>query len=507
MNRKDIALSALSGILLFLSFPKFGNGIVAWVSLVPLLLALRNLNIREGLAAGFIAGVIYYVGIVYWIVHVIIKYGDLPVYAAFTAMLLLASVLSLYLSLFSAGVVFFRRRGVPEIVSAPLLWICIEFIKSHLFTGFPWENLAYSQYRYLVIIQAADIAGIYGIAFVIVFINTVIYSLIADRGNKKESIAVVVAGLVLLGAVALYGVHRVQEISNVVRNLQKHDVALIQGNIDQSIKWDPAYQDESLRIYKDLSERAIRQPAPELIVWPETATPFFFQDTDERHREILDIARKGRSFLLLGSPSYRAESAVQYYQNSAFMISPEGDIVGKYDKVHLVPFGEYVPLRKVFPFMSRLVMGVGDFLPGEGYKPLAVGKHKAGVLICYEAIFPEISRAYGKAGAELFVNITNDAWFGRTSAPYQHLTMAVFRAVENRRYTLRAANTGISSVIDPTGKILSETALFEKAVLKGKVGFLGSKTVYLEYGDVLVYAGFIILALSAIISRKEKKNV
>ena len=190
--------------------------------------------------------------------------------------------------------------------------------------------------------------------------------------------------------------------------------------------------------------------------------------------------------------------------NSAFLLSPRGKVTGHYDKVHLVPYGEYVPLRKWFPFINKLVVGVGDFQSGKGYYPLNIGNHKLGVLICYEGIFPKASRIYKQGGANLLVNITNDAWFGKTSAPFQHLSMTVFRAVENRLFLVRSANTGISAIIDPTGTIVEQSELFTSAIVKGTVKFINKKTVYSTYGDSFVLICIISLICCFIISLRRR---
>jgi apolipoprotein N-acyltransferase len=232
-----------------------------------------------------------------------------------------------------------------------------------------------------------------------------------------------------------------------------------------------------------------------LIVWPETATPFFFQDPSHLSAVVRNIPKLTSDWLLFGSPSYLDEGSGTEYMNSAFLLSPDGNVAGRYDKTHLVPYGEYVPLRRFFPFINKLVAGIGDFKRGDGVKALRIGRHDLGVLICYEGIFPEISRKYKENGAGLLVNITNDAWFGRTSAPYQHLSMTVFRAVENRTFLLRAANTGISAIIDPSGKIIKQTRLFERSAIRGSVKFLDRRTIYALYGDIFVYICLILLGV------------
>jgi apolipoprotein N-acyltransferase len=192
--------------------------------------------------------------------------------------------------------------------------------------------------------------------------------------------------------------------------------------------------------------------------------------------------------------------------NTAYILKPDGTLSGSYDKVHLVPYGEYVPLRRFFPFIGKLAAGVGDFKPGKGYYPLTLDGHRLGILICYEGILPEAARDYKRRKVELLVNITNDAWFGRTSAPYQHLSMTVFRAIENRLYLVRAANTGISAIVDPTGKILSHTGIFERTTLKGDVKMIDEKTFYAAYGDLFVYLCATALVVLFILSMQRRKE-
>jgi apolipoprotein N-acyltransferase len=503
-------LAFISGGLLFLSFPKYGIGYVAWIALVPLLLALHKTSVKSALITGFCTGLVFNVGLIYWISLVVVNYGYLPLAVGLVAMLFLAAYLSIYIALFAGGIAYLREKGISQIIAAPLLWTCLEYLKSHLLTGFPWENLAYSQYLNPHVIQIADIAGIYGIAFVIVFINAVISNLLKyslpgyDGKGWQRPVREAAGALLLLIAIFIYGDLRIKEVQAQLKTAPSMDVALIQGNIDQSVKWDPQNQQETLMTYKSLSNLKSASGSG-LIVWPETAVPFYFQDMDDRSRQVYQVAKETGNWLLFGSPSYIKESGSASYLNSAFLISPAGRISGRYDKVHLVPYGEYVPLRSWFPFIGKLVVGVGDFRAGGGYHPLAMNNHQIGVLICYEAIFPEASRTYKNKGAELLVNITNDAWFGFSSAPYQHLSMTVFRAVENRLYVVRAANTGISAIVDPAGKIVARTALFVGTSLSGQVRFIDSRTFYMAYGDAFVYLCLISLAVILLNFRKGGK--
>jgi apolipoprotein N-acyltransferase len=500
------AMAVLSGLLLFLSFPKFGSGILAWVALVPLLHALRNASLREGFKTGFLAGMVAHVGTLYWISHVVVQYGYLPLYVGIAAMLLLAAYLSLYTACFALGVVFLRARGMVLFLSAPLLWTLLEFARSYLLTGFPWENLAYSQYLYGNIIQIADITGIYGITFMIVLVNAVLYNVLtAKLRQEKYPVAGIVAACALLTVVYGYGHFRTAEIHGLLKKALTDEVALIQGNIDQSIKWNPSYQSETVDIYRTLSLSSIPAKGG-LIIWPETAAPLYFERPSPLRESVIDLARTSGRPLLFGSPRYEEEGERMSFMNCAYLLQADGVVAGRYDKVHLVPYGEYVPLRKLFPFVGKLVEGIGDFRPGKGFDPIVNGGHRLGVLICYEAIFPEAARDYKRNKADLLVNITNDAWFGATSAPYQHLSMAVFRAVETRLYLVRAANTGISAIIDPTGKILSQTCIFERTVLKGGVKFIDEETFYAAYGDIFVYLCGIMLILYYFIKRRRIRN-
>lgn len=488
-------LAAFSGLLLFLSFPKFGHWTVAWVALVPLFASLKGRDFAGALLLGLTSGLVFHVGLLYWVAGVVVQYGRLPFALGFFVMFLLALYLSLYVSLFAAGVTYFDRRQIPPVVAAPLLWVLLEYARANLLTGFPWGHLAHSQYANLPMIQIADLTGVYGISFLLVFVNAVLVDLVTRKVSRFQVVVELAVGSLFVAAVYSYGVYRLADTTARIQSTPAKGVSIVQGNIDQSVKWDPRFQEETIRTYVEYSGKAaVRNPY--LIVWPETATPFFFQQIDEKHQEVLSVARNARAFLIFGSPSYRRVDHSLHYQNSAYLLSPQGEILGRYDKVHLVPYGEYVPLRPFFPFIEKLTVGIGDFLPGEGFEPLALDAAKAGILICYEAIFPEISRAYRQRGASFLVNLTNDAWFGTSSAPFQHLAITAFRAVENRLFVIRAANTGISAFIAPTGEILSRTGLFETAILDGVFRVMEIRTLYSRIGDLFVYlcaAFFLVL--------------
>ena len=504
-TRYGVFFALLCGVLLFLSFPKFGLGVIAWIAFIPLLMALQNVaTIRRAFLLGWVAGLAAYIGIMYWIAYVVVNYGYLPLYLGIAIMILLACYLSLYVALFAAGIVYCRGK-VPLYLAAPALWICLEYLKSHLFTGFPWENLGYSQFHNIIFIQMADITGVFGLSFLIILLNVAFFEVLVKR--SKESLILAAVVFFLWSGVYAYGILRIHQIDLALKSAPGMDVSLIQGNIDQSIKWNENFQKDTIRIYEELS---LRHPSPEggLIVWPETAVPFNFQHENDLHRRVQAVAEKTKSWLLFGSMSFGTASESTDYFNSAYLLSPRGDIHGKYDKVHLVPYGEYVPLRTVFPFISSLAAGIGDFTEGKGFDPLIMADRKIGVMICYEGILPEAARTYKNAAADVLVNITNDAWFGTTSAPYQHLSMSIFRAVETRLYLVRAANTGISAIVDPSGRVLAQTEIFKKDKIHGNIRFMQTPTFYAKYGDWIVWFSFTgLVILLAWVLKRRKSNV
>ena len=253
------------------------------------------------------------------------------------------------------------------------------------------------------------------------------------------------------------------------------------------MKWDPAYQNATIDHYEKLTREAVADGA-ELVVWPETAAPFFFQQESELRERILDLARKLGVWLVVGSPAFSYENeTLLLMHNRVYLVRPDGTADQSYDKMELVPFGEYVPLKSLFFFVDKVVEGVGDFRAGDTPVVFRTAQGNFGTLICYEGIFPELTRRFVDGGANFLVNITNDAWFGRTSAPYQHLAMATFRAIENRVPLVRVANTGFSAMVDADGTIRWRTGLFESAWRVDTISWVGIRTFYTRFGDVFVY--------------------
>ena len=495
---ENVLLAVLSGVLLTAAFPPGHLSLLAWIALVPLLISVGRVSPKTAFRLGFVAGLAHYLTLIYWIVGVLGHYGNLNFFVSLLALLLLSAYLSLYLGLFSYLAAVMRASRFIFIL-LPAFWVSLEYVRAHFLTGFPWCLLGYTQYKTLHVIQVADLLGVYGVSFFIVLVNVFVFRGILhrtqpSRGFKWELITL----LMITAGILSYGYYALSTPTTAKGSPAGLSAAVIQANIDQSLKWDPAYQAETLRTYERLTRRASVQH-PEVIVWPETAIPFFFQDNLRFSPRIVALSQETQARLLFGSPAYKRVAGGTRYYNRAYLITPGHGEVATYDKVHLVPFGEYVPFRKWVPFLNRLVQAAGDFVPGEAPKPLKAGDASLGVLICFEAIFPELTRHLVGEGANVLVNLTNDAWFGMSSAPYQHLSMAVFRAVENNRPMIRAANTGFSAFIGPRGEILSQTPLFKEAVLHGSVALSdGHPTLYTRWGDRFVL-GLVLLSAAWIL--------
>ena len=504
---KGIFLAILSGSLLFLSFPKCDLWYLAWIAFIPLLFSIQGKTLHESFRLGVLAGITFNIGIIYWVIFVTVHYGHFPIYLAGAVMIVFACYLGLYCGVFTLLISYLEKRQLPYVLTAPFLWTVLEYGKSNLLSGFPWENMGYSQHGVTLLIQIADVTGVYGLSFLIIFINCLIYD-IATLKFKRRVFIEAAGGIILIGLVLSYGSYRMSSIEKAFE--EANDIVhvfLIQGNIDQAVKWNPEYQKKSIAIYRELSlEATIGNTVPQLIVWPETAAPLFFQEYSDLHRDIISIAKEAKAYLLFGAPSYRLEKEGRSLMNSAYLVSRKGEITGKYDKTHLVPFGEYVPLRGLLFFIDKMVEGVGDFTAGSELDPLEFGGIAAGVLICYEGIFPEISREYKKRGVDLLVNMTNDAWYGETSAPYQHMSMVIFRAIENRTYLVRAANTGISAIVNPLGKVVIKSKLFTREVIRGNIGIASVDTIYMRHGDVFAKTCIVIsIIMLGILLRRRRQ--
>jgi apolipoprotein N-acyltransferase len=488
MGRRTLALAILSGLLLAASFPTIDLSLLAWVGLVPLFLALRDRTPKQAFWTGGIAGLVYFCGTIYWVTNSIHFYGHVPLVPASCITLLLCAYCALYPAIFAAASVRLRLRPALFFIAAPALWTALELARTYVFSGFPWALLGYTQYRSLPLIQFADITGVYGVSFLIVLVNAALAGLIGS-GRRWLPLATAAA---LVAMVLAYGYHRLHEPEGTgsIR------IAVVQGNIEQDRKWDPAYQSDVIATYYRLTGDALKE-RPDLVIWPETATPFYFGGAGDfavRTDELRRFVRSTRTPLLTGTPTYEKRDGRYLLMNSAVFLDGKGAVDAMYTKHHLVPFGEYVPLKSsILFFVDKLVQAIGDFQPGTKFtvvnEPSAsLGRNvPVSTVICYEIIFPDLVRRFVDDGATVMTNITNDAWFGRSGAPYQHFAMAVFRAVENHVPLARAANTGVSGFIDKYGRVLAKSPLFTEAMLVHDLVPGTGKTFYTRHGDVFAW--------------------
>ncbi|MFA4984588.1 MAG: apolipoprotein N-acyltransferase [Candidatus Omnitrophota bacterium] len=489
--KKGIFLSILSGLLLIFSFPSFNLWIFAWFAFVPLFLALEDCSKKKAFLLSYLAGIVFWLGTIYWLVHVTLA-----------GMLLLVLYLALYFGVF--GLIISQSRRLPVICLLfflPSVWVLLEYLRSHLFTGFGWALLAHSQYLNLPAIQIADITGAYGVSFILLMANAGIKELVifARRGgDRKKSAAAILLCLAMIGGVFFYGYLRL----NIIRQKALYAslrVSVIQGNIAQHLKWRPIAKNYILRKYLDLSLEA-GGSNPDVMIWPEASLPAvveqepFFFEAARRLSDDMGIP------LLVGAVTLRDG----IYYNSAFLITSYQQEPTRYDKLHLVPFGEYIPLKNFFSFLETIVP-IGDFSPGREYAVFTLpgarsqGPVRFSVLICFEDLFPQLSRRFVAKGADFLVNITNDAWFGESSAPYQHLSASVLRAVENRVPLVRAANTGVSGFISAEGRIISLAEdnrgknIFIEGYLNDEINILrGGPAFYTRFGDLAILVCLIL---------------
>jgi apolipoprotein N-acyltransferase len=483
----------LSGLLLTAAFPKFSFDGLAWLALVPLLWALNGTTPREAFRRGFIFGTVHFVSLLYWLVPTMVIYGHLPALLGVGILFLFASVLSLvFVAPMACGFVAAGRTPLRVLLFFPLMWVGFEYLRSFLFTGFPWALLGYSQTPRLQLIQLSDIVGVYGISALIAVANAALFlGALAILGRAWQTRPVggrlAVGGLAAAaGMIALawgYGGLRIAEIDQLASAAPTVRIAVIQGNIEQSQKWDPAFQAATIEKYIRLS-LSTRDREPDLIVWPESAAPFYFLREVPPTRMLLGGAAAVGTYFLIGAPAFEPRGPAVDYYNRAYLLGPGGRVLGHYDKAHLVPFGEYTPFKEYLPFLGKIVEHVGDFAAGPKGRVLDWEARKLGVQICYEIIFPQLSRLLVQRGAALLVTITNDAWYGTTAGPYQHFSLATLRAVENRRALVRAANTGISGFIDPVGRVLDPTSLMVEAAVTRSLPLLDVETLYTRHGDV-----------------------
>lgn len=501
-------LAALSGVLFPLSFPRYGHAAFAWISLIPLLVALSGwdgqpgrvpgVSPRRAFLLGLTAGTLGFLGVLYWTHAVLSSFGGVPVPIALLAALLLA----LYLAVFPAlgSLVLARvvaRTGLAGLWLAPAAWVATEFLRGWLFGGFPWVPLGTSQIQFLPIAQLASLVGVYGLSALVAGVNAAIVVALLSAGRSRLLAAGVAVSAVAL--TAAWGAWRLGDdaLTSAGRPLQ---VGLVQANIAQEDKWEPS---EARRIFTThiAMTRDVVQRGAGFVLWPESSTPFMLEEDPAGEAAVRDLAREVGVPLLIGSVQYEAADPPRLY-NAAFHVGPDGETEAVYRKNHLVPFGEYVPFRRWLFFVSPLVESFAEFTPGTAVEMLPVGEGLASTAICYEVIYPSLIRRAVVNGSELLTTITNDGWYGSSSAPYQHFAMARMRTIEQGRYLARAANTGISGIVDPYGRVVAATGIFEEVGLVGEVRLLDGRTVYSRTGELVVWIALALTGLSLVPHRR-----
>jgi len=464
----------LSSVLLSVTFQNLNLEFLAYIALVPLFFALEKCTKKEATSLSFICGLIFFGITIFWVHHV-----SIPGY------ILLILILSIFFGIFGLFFITAKRHMLYAIFIIPALWVILEYVRSNIFTGFGWSLLAHSQYVNLPIIQISDITGAYGVSFLVMMANVTIYYMLSS-GIKKALPALLIALFIFSGALG-YGHFRLnhKEAAKEVLN-----ISLIQGNIPQSLKWDPQFKDHIFNVYSRLTKEASIDN-PNLIVWPETSFPDFIEEKAFSHR-LEGLSKDVKTYLLVGAPSY-GDPENEAIFNSAILLSGGGKIVGQYNKLHLVPFGEYIPLGGLMEFLRGVIdKPIGDFTKGDEYTifELKNGPRFA-VLICFEDIFSNLVRNFATRDVDFMINITNDAWFMKSSAPYQHAQSSVFRAVENRVPVVRAANTGLSCFIDKFGRItdtvkVNGEEIFVAGHKTRKIIISSKKSFYTRFGDLFI---------------------
>ncbi len=527
--RKEILLttlrilaSLLSGALLVLAYPDYDVSWLAWIALVPLILAIFGTTPKQGFFLCFVFSVVLFSGVCRWIFEV----------SRYTLLhhLLVSIILGVPLSVFGwAFALISSRRGATLALSmAPFIWVSLEYVRSNLsFLTLPWALLGHSQYQTLSVIQISSVTGAYGVSFLVLLVNASLSAAIltgvhrlkiieippSHRLSQRGTVLILMTTAALTGLVLLYGkMHLSRPIDGKSLKL-----SVVQGNIEQAKKWDRRYRNYIIEKYEKLSREASKEQ-PGLIIWPEASTPGLVLKDITLITRITGLVREINTYFLIGSSEHpkfhKAPSEFGRFGNTALFFSPDGRVLGQYLKIRLVPFAEQVPYEKLIPWPQFIVpKGTRSYdVPGNEITLFDLQGTKFGVLICWESIFPGLFRSFVKEGAQFMVNITNEGWFKKPTIFYQYVAMNVFRAVENRVYLVRCANTGVSCFIDPYGNILRKVKdekgrdIFVPGVLTASVIAANSKTIYTRWGDWFCFLsiGCSIACLILTISRKSR---
>jgi apolipoprotein N-acyltransferase len=441
---------------------------------------------------GFLAGSVYFLGTVYWVATVVSTFGGLGWAVGTVIELLMVATQAIYPALFAILMArSIRTFGVNGVWLAPFMWVATEWLRATSGFAFPWVLLGTSQARVLPLVQSASVVGVYGLSWIIVLVAAAAAAVTLSRRRVHLVGAVLVA--LFLAVITVAGGMRVAR-GSLLRSGQPFRVGLVQGNVDMNTKWNPANADALETRHIDLSRQALGAGA-QLVIWPESSTQFYF-DIDPVHAApVRRLAAQSQTPFIIGTDEYERAEGVDHLYNSAVLVGADGRSHGSYRKMRLVPFGEYVPLRRLLFFVGPLVSAVSDFSPGADPLVFDLGEgRRVSVAICYESVYPWVSREFVQRGSQLLATITNDAWFGHSSAAYQHFDQGAVRAVEEGRFVVRAANTGISGAVDPYGRVIARTSIFQTDAMAVDVRLLTGRTLYSRLGDLIVWLSLAVVA-------------
>ena len=512
-SRTTVLVSSFTVVLLWLALD-VGIWPLLVVACVPFIVHICRVSLKQAVQCALITGVGHYLLQLYWIVFVLGQYGGLPLFVSIPALLLLCLYMTGYLLVFVlvARFVFQHFSIAVAVWLFPAAWVGLDFLRSFLFSGLPWMDLGYGMATVPVLLQSADLWGIHGLSFLLILINS-FFALLILNPKKSEVIPIAVPVCLLLVAVTLYSGWRWQQVEFRIQSAKTFNVGVVQGNVAQGQKWLPARQGTTVRGYVRQSLQLMEKSddadlRPDLIVWPETSLPFF-PIKNPLLLPIEGFLKSEQVMLLTGSPWYEREDGkpddIKYF-NSSLLFNTEGDIVARTSKSHLVPFGEYVPFKKFLPFIAPLVESVGNFTAGEISNPPSCKTARIGVLICFESIFEGISRKWVDAGANILVNITNDAWYGESNAPHQTLAMTRLRAVETRRSIVRSANTGFSGFVDPMGRLTQVSPLFVPWEATEQLPIMEERTFFVRGGYLFGPVCLLLTGLGLLTAFRRRKN-
>jgi apolipoprotein N-acyltransferase len=474
-----LLLAFASGTALTFAFPPYSFGVLAWISLALLLGILLGARRRTALACGFAHGAAFHLFSVPWIYTVMRVHGGLGRVEAGGVFALLVAVLALYPAVFAFAVAHVARHSPARALAAsPFFLVAMEYVRGHFPDGgFPWNLLGYAGALHLGLLQLAAITGIYGLSFVVAAFNALVAWVFLVRSRRSFLIGAVTTAIAV--SAVLVG------DQFVPREKPDFVAALVQTNFPESPEYPSDWMDQHAGEMDELERLSIgsAEAVHGITVWPEAPAPFYWQDPKFSTR-MAAIARATGNHVLTGVVDWkRAADGRLLPYNTVILIDPSGRRVFSYDKIHLVPFGEYVPLRRWLTFVEKLTVEVGEFQPGTVHAVGEIPGGRFGVAICYEAIYPDEIRRFVTGGARLLINVSNDGWFGGSAAGEQHLFHARVRAVENRRWLLRDTNTGFTASVDPYGRVVALLQTDVRGALAAPYSFRGDLTPYTRWGD------------------------